>query len=98
MEFKTALELAQNLKDPIEERKAARVLGLFTFPEPLSAPYLPPIVTWFFFFFFFFLFFGILRLHLAQHKMFSEYKMSSGENIFQNENIFRCLVEFQKML
>ncbi|KAF3951258.1 hypothetical protein CMV_023069, partial [Castanea mollissima] len=26
LEFKTALELAQNLKDPIEERKAARVL------------------------------------------------------------------------
>ena len=83
MEFKTALELAQNLKDPIEERKAARVLGLFTFPWPLFAPYLPPIVTWFFFFFFFFLFFGILRLHLAQHKMFFDCKMSSGENIFQ---------------
>ena len=79
MEFKTALELAQNLKDPIEERKAARVLGLFTFPEPLSAPYLPPIITCFFFF----LFYGILRLHLAQHKMFFDCKMSSGENIFQ---------------
>ena len=79
MEFKTALELAQNLKNPIEERKAARVLGLFTFPWPLFAPYLPPIITCFFFFFFF----GILRLHLAQHKMFSECKMSSGENIFQ---------------
>lgn len=51
MEFKTALELAQNLKDPIEERKAARVLGLFTFPWPLFAPfnYLP-----FFFFFWYF--------------------------------------------
>lgn len=27
VEFKTALELAQNLKDPIEEKKAARGLG-----------------------------------------------------------------------
>lgn len=27
-EFKNALELAQNLKDPIEEKKAARGLGL----------------------------------------------------------------------
>lgn len=27
-EFKTALELAQNVKDPIEEKKAARGLGL----------------------------------------------------------------------
>lgn len=32
VEFKTALELAQNLKDPIEEKKAARGLGLFLFP------------------------------------------------------------------
>ena len=76
MEIKTALKLAQNLKDPIEERKAARVLGLFTFPWPLFAPY-------HYLFFLFFSFFGILRLHLAQHKMFSECKMSSGENIFQ---------------
>ena len=30
-EFKTALELAQNLKDPIEEKKAARGLGLLSF-------------------------------------------------------------------
>lgn len=29
VEFKAALELAQNLKDPIEEKKAARGLGLF---------------------------------------------------------------------
>lgn len=29
-EFKTALELAQNLKDPIEEKKAARGLGKFS--------------------------------------------------------------------
>lgn len=27
LEFKTALELAQNIKDPIEEKKAARGLG-----------------------------------------------------------------------
>lgn len=27
-EFKTALELAQNIKDPIEEKKAARGLGM----------------------------------------------------------------------
>ena len=27
-EFKSALELAQNLKDPIEEKKAARGLGI----------------------------------------------------------------------
>lgn len=31
LEFKTALELAKNLKDPIEEKKAARGLGLFLF-------------------------------------------------------------------
>lgn len=30
-EFKNALELAQNLKDPIEEKKAARGLGLSSF-------------------------------------------------------------------
>lgn len=30
-EFKAALELAQNVKDPIEEKKAARGLGLFLF-------------------------------------------------------------------
>lgn len=30
-EFKTALELAQNLKDPIEEKKAARGLGWLQF-------------------------------------------------------------------
>lgn len=30
-EFKIALELAQNLKDPIEEKKAARGLGLLSF-------------------------------------------------------------------
>ena len=29
LEFKTALELAQSLKDPIEEKKAARGLGLY---------------------------------------------------------------------
>lgn len=28
-EFKMALDIAQNLKDPIEEKKAARGLGLF---------------------------------------------------------------------
>lgn len=28
VEFKTALELAQSLKDPIEEKKAARGLGV----------------------------------------------------------------------
>ena len=32
VEFKTALELAQNLKDAIEEKKAARGLGLFLLP------------------------------------------------------------------
>lgn len=37
VEFKTALELAQNLKDPIEEKKAARGLGLFAFPWSLTA-------------------------------------------------------------
>lgn len=31
VEFKSALELAQNLKDPIEEKKAVRGLGLFHF-------------------------------------------------------------------
>lgn len=31
IEFKNALELAQNLKDPIEEKKAARGLGLLSF-------------------------------------------------------------------
>ena len=31
-EFKTALELAQSMKDPIEEKKAARGLGLFLIP------------------------------------------------------------------
>lgn len=30
-EFKNALELAQNLQDPIEEKKAARGLGLSSF-------------------------------------------------------------------
>lgn len=30
MEFNSALELAQGLKDPIEEKKAARGLGLFS--------------------------------------------------------------------
>ena len=30
VEFKTALELAQGLQDPIEEKKAARGLGLFS--------------------------------------------------------------------
>ena len=60
MEFKTALELAQNLKDPIEERKAARVLGLFTFPWPLFAPY--RYLFLFLFLFFLFLFFGILSI------------------------------------
>lgn len=30
-EFKSALELAQNLKDPIEEKKAARGLGMSLF-------------------------------------------------------------------
>ena len=59
MEFKTDLELAQNLKDPIEERKAARVLGLFTFPWPLFTPhnYLP-----------FFFFFGILSILYTNQK------------------------------
>lgn len=33
-EFKTALELAQNLKDPIEEKKAARGLGISLFISP----------------------------------------------------------------
>lgn len=33
-EFKTALELAQSLKDPIEEKKAARGLGLHLFACP----------------------------------------------------------------
>lgn len=32
LEFQTALELAQNLEDAIEEKKAARGLGLFLFP------------------------------------------------------------------
>ncbi|RVW52133.1 Protein fluorescent in blue light, chloroplastic [Vitis vinifera] len=32
MEFKTALELARTLKDPTEEKKAARGLGLSSFP------------------------------------------------------------------
>lgn len=31
VEFKNGLELAQNLKDPIEEKKAARGLGLSSF-------------------------------------------------------------------
>lgn len=31
-EFKTALELAQSVKDPIEEKKAARGLGLLVVP------------------------------------------------------------------
>lgn len=31
LEFKAALELAQNIKDPIEEKKAARGLGLLFF-------------------------------------------------------------------
>lgn len=43
VEFKTALELAQNLKDPIEEKKAARDLGLsyvcFTFFICISVVY-----------------------------------------------------------
>lgn len=30
VEFKAALELAQSVKDPIEEKKAARGLGLFS--------------------------------------------------------------------
>ena len=52
LEFKAALELAQNLKDPIEERKAARVLGLFTFPWPLFAPLSLPFYLFIYFFVF----------------------------------------------
>jgi hypothetical protein len=39
LEFKMALELAQNIKDPTEEKKAARGLGLFAFPWLLFASY-----------------------------------------------------------
>lgn len=35
MEFKMALEIAQNIKDPIEEKKAARGVGLFLFLHPI---------------------------------------------------------------
>lgn len=39
-EFKTALELAQNLKDPIEEKKAARGLGSSSFPFVYYSPFI----------------------------------------------------------
>lgn len=39
MEFKAALDLAQNLKDPMEKKKAARGLGLFAFPCTLFTFY-----------------------------------------------------------
>ena len=42
----------------------------------------------------------VLRLCLAQRKMFFKFKCKifSGENIFKKENIFKCLIAFQKML
>lgn len=38
IEFKAALELAQSLKDSIEEKKAARGLGLFSLPMFITLP------------------------------------------------------------
>jgi len=43
IEFKNALELAQNLKDPIEEKKAARGLGLLSFLSCLWVRGLPTL-------------------------------------------------------
>lgn len=44
MEFKTALELARTLKDPIEEKKAARGLGLSSFPCQYLYPSMSSVV------------------------------------------------------